>query len=272
MTIFISHATEDDSFVTQLRTELHARGFRTWVDHFDIPAGENWIDVIEEALAQSLLLVLVISPNSLSSHFVRKEWGVFLAQNRRIIPLMVEECEAPMMLRDLQHIVFTDKTVNPAAITQLVEVLPKKQTGTLSMPQGFNRITDLVESPVIPPQAGEGLSQKIQLVFPDFEEHLSLEISQPLIIGRSDPDAGTVDIDLSPFDAGKRGVSRRHALLRYTPQGVIITDLSSKNGTFVDDYRVSAGENFVINSGAQIRLGVLEFQIVNVDDKTSTDQ
>jgi hypothetical protein len=267
MTIFISHATEDDSFVNQLRNELHARGFRTWVDHFDIPAGENWIDVIEEALAQSLLLLLIVSPNSLSSHFVRKEWGVFLAENRRIIPLKVEECDAPMMLRDLQHIAFTDKTIDPAAITQLVEVLPKKQTGTLTMPKGMNHITDLMESPVIPPEAGAGLSQKIQFIFPDFEQRLNFEISQPMIIGRSDPDSGMVDVDLTPFDAGKRGVSRRHALLRYTPQGVIITDLSSKNGTQVDGHKVSPGENFVVSSGAHIRLGILEFQIVNVDDK-----
>jgi hypothetical protein len=265
MTIFISHATEDDSFVSQLREKLHARMFRTWVDHFDIPIGESWVDVIEGALAQSLLLLLVISKDSLNSHFVRKEWSVFLAENRRIIPIKVDDCETPMILRDLQHITFESKMIDDTALLKLLSVLPKRNTGILP-PASTDHITEAVESPMIPASAGEGLSQTVQIAARDFDEKLTVELlEQPLILGRSDPDGGMVDIDLSLFDAGRYGVSRRHALLRYTAGGVTITDLSSKNGTFVDGYRVGAGENMVIHSGARVQLGRLELEIVNVN-------
>ncbi len=266
MTIFISHSTEDDSFVTQLREQLHARMFRTWVDHFDIAAGEKWIDVIEEALAQSLILLLIVSKSSLNSHFVRKEWGVFLAENRRIIPLKVEDCESPMMLRDLQHVAFPNRTLEEGALYKLLTVLPKKQTGALTPLDNLKRITDIMESPLIPPGAGVELHQTFQIVFPDFKQRLTFELSHPLIMGRSDPESGTVDIDLSPFEAVKRGVSRRHAVLRHSAHGVTITDLSSTNGTAVDGYRVAAGENYLVRSGARVCLGRLEFEIVNVGE------
>jgi pSer/pThr/pTyr-binding forkhead associated (FHA) protein len=49
------------------------------------------------------------------------------------------------------------------------------------------------------------------------------------------------------------GVSRRHALIVVTESGVTLSDLSSKNGTFVEDVRVTAA--VTLTDGAEIRLG-----------------
>jgi FOG: FHA domain len=48
------------------------------------------------------------------------------------------------------------------------------------------------------------------------------------------------------------GVSRRHAELRVTPTGVIITDLGSTNGTFVEGHKVDAA---TLVDGNQIVIG-----------------
>ena len=36
------------------------------------------------------------------------------------------------------------------------------------------------------------------------------------------------------------GVSRRHVEIRRTPRGVVVTDLGSTNGTFVEGNRITA--------------------------------
>jgi DNA-binding winged helix-turn-helix (wHTH) protein len=48
-------------------------------------------------------------------------------------------------------------------------------------------------------------------------------------------------------------VSRRHACLRVTPANVTLEDLSSKNGTFVGDTRVTA--SVVVANGDAVRFG-----------------
>jgi hypothetical protein len=52
-------------------------------------------------------------------------------------------------------------------------------------------------------------------------------------------------------------VSRKHALLSFDEGGMRITDLGSKNGTFVDDIRVTG--TVVTSFGSRIRIGYLDF-------------
>jgi DNA-binding winged helix-turn-helix (wHTH) protein len=72
--------------------------------------------------------------------------------------------------------------------------------------------------------------------------------SPELILGREPGLPGTID------DAS---VSRRHARLRWDSAGVFLTDLGSKNGTFVQGVRVS--EPVALEDGDEIRLGLVSF-------------
>jgi hypothetical protein len=49
------------------------------------------------------------------------------------------------------------------------------------------------------------------------------------------------------------GVSRRHAVIVVSDEGVSVEDLQSKNGTYVDDVRVTS--RVPLTDGAEIRLG-----------------
>jgi DNA-binding winged helix-turn-helix (wHTH) protein len=76
-----------------------------------------------------------------------------------------------------------------------------------------------------------------------------IKISSPeLVLGREPGLPGSID------DAS---VSRRHALLRWDDEGVVLTDLGSKNGTFVKGVRVS--EPIPLEDGDEIRLGLVSF-------------
>jgi pSer/pThr/pTyr-binding forkhead associated (FHA) protein len=63
-------------------------------------------------------------------------------------------------------------------------------------------------------------------------------------------------------------VSRRHARISLDADGVVIEDLGSKNGTYVNDRRVS--EPTPVANGDQVRIGSLLFTFKQSSDGTST--
>ena len=75
-------------------------------------------------------------------------------------------------------------------------------------------------------------------------------IAHELVIGRGEQS------DLLLNDAT---VSRRHASVRQDGHTVVVTDLGSANGTFVNDERVHEGTR--VEDGDVIRLGAAEIRI-----------
>ncbi len=73
-------------------------------------------------------------------------------------------------------------------------------------------------------------------------------VSSELVLGREPGLPGTID------DAS---VSRQHAHLRRDGRAAILTDLGSKNGTFVNGVRVSGPVSLV--DGDEVRLGLVTF-------------
>src|SRR5450755_838847 len=73
-------------------------------------------------------------------------------------------------------------------------------------------------------------------------------VSRELVLGREPGRPGSID------DAS---VSRRHAHLRWDGTAVVLTDLASKNGTFVNGVRVSGPASLV--DGDEVRLGLVSF-------------
>jgi pSer/pThr/pTyr-binding forkhead associated (FHA) protein len=79
-----------------------------------------------------------------------------------------------------------------------------------------------------------------------------------MIIGRKSPESVMVpDIDLSPFGAGDKGVSRFHAGLRRQDNTVVLTDLDSRNHTHINGQRLHTHEVRVLRDGDELRLGRL---------------
>jgi hypothetical protein len=65
----------------------------------NLRTGDNWIASIEEALKNASSLVLILSPASLKSPFVVREYQYFLAQNKRLFPVLVE----PIPIEDFPY-------------------------------------------------------------------------------------------------------------------------------------------------------------------------
>ncbi len=70
------------------------------------------------------------------------------------------------------------------------------------------------------------------------------------------------DIDLSAENAYALGVSRVHATLKITAQGLIITDLGSSNGTRVNGLKIVPHIEYPVNHGDVVSLGKLKMQVL----------
>lgn len=72
-----------------------------------------------------------------------------------------------------------------------------------------------------------------------------------LLIGRSDGGV-QVDIDCAPYGGA---VSRRHAQVRLDSRGVIVvSDLGSRNGTYVDDQRIQLGDELPLDFNSRLHI------------------
>ena len=70
------------------------------------------------------------------------------------------------------------------------------------------------------------------------------------------------DIDLTPFKAFDNGVSRLHAVIRHNQGNVILVDLGSSNGTYVNGLRIMPNIEQPLRHGDIVALGKLKMQIV----------
>jgi len=85
---------------------------------------------------------------------------------------------------------------------------------------------------------------------------VEIRLRQSTIIGRLTPKVH-VDVDLSPMDLATV-VSRRHTVITHISSQYLIKDLSSHNGTFVNEVRLREAESLVLHDGDEICFGSLE--------------
>lgn len=87
---------------------------------------------------------------------------------------------------------------------------------------------------------------------------LPLHRQEAALIGRADPHVTPPpDVDLEPHGGDLAGVSRYHARLLHCPEGWLLEDLQSTNGTFLNDVPVLPGQPVRVRSSDVIRCGQL---------------
>jgi hypothetical protein len=104
---------------------------------------------------------------------------------------------------------------------------------------------------------------EIILVIRGMVERIEMKAEKPITLGRSDMRTRFVpDIDLTPYGALERGVSREHAQLHLEGDHLFITDLESTNGTFIGSKRLEPRVPAQIHKGDELLLGRLAVQIL----------
>lgn len=113
-----------------------------------------------------------------------------------------------------------------------------------------------LSSPTIAPR--QILWRILMQISGDSHTTIGLDVKEKIVLGRAHPDMpGAVDLDLIPYGADKRGVSRRHAQLSIQSEALFIEDLNSTNSTRLNGYILVPGHRYRLQDGDELMLGQL---------------
>lgn len=90
---------------------------------------------------------------------------------------------------------------------------------------------------------------------------LSTTLAKPMVLGRQNPGDNRAFCDLTEFHANQHGVSRQHCELRRYGDQLVVTDLDSSNGTYLNGYTLVPGEDHVVADGDKLIIGTLHLVV-----------
>lgn len=91
---------------------------------------------------------------------------------------------------------------------------------------------------------------------------INARVGETMTIGRADAQSGFMpEVDLTPFDAFAKGVSRKHAMITIKNERLMIRDLGSTNGMRLNNVPCKPGEEYRLRHGNELMLGTLKLQV-----------
>lgn len=117
--VFLSHSSQDRWICEVMREKMEEQNVRAWLDVFDLPGGANLKARIKEGMLNSDECLILLSPASRHSDWVRHEAGMSHILDRwtTVILLHVTEADIPETFRDLKYLSINEF---PAYLEQLV--------------------------------------------------------------------------------------------------------------------------------------------------------
>jgi hypothetical protein len=110
-------------FVQRLAKDLESAGFDVWWDLTDIQGSDVWEHRIEDGLRTSQYFIVVLSPASLESRWVRREYLSADNSGIKIIPVKLKPYDVtPLTLRDIQPIDAINRSCDDV-LTELLRAL-----------------------------------------------------------------------------------------------------------------------------------------------------
>lgn len=93
--IFLSYNREDQAVARRFAEAFAAAGFDVWWDA-TLKSGEAYDQVTEKALREAKAVVVLWSPRSVESRWVRAE-ATLADRNKTLVPCTIEPCDRPIM-------------------------------------------------------------------------------------------------------------------------------------------------------------------------------
>ncbi|WP_395600250.1 toll/interleukin-1 receptor domain-containing protein [Pseudomonas sp. B19125] len=123
MKLFLSHNSKDKPIVRRVASYLEQKGYEVWLDEWEMTPGDSLITKISEGVEGADKLLVFLSPTSVESEWVKKEVNGGLIMevaeekglgNKFVIPVLIEACKVPFMLREKLYSNFTNKSLEDA--------------------------------------------------------------------------------------------------------------------------------------------------------------
>lgn len=275
--VFISYARPDRPIARLFAESLIEEGFAVWWDA-SLHSGETFDEVIEQKLKAAKAVVVLWSPRSVASRWVRAE--ATLADRRHtFVPAIIEACDRPIIFElmhtaDLSHWQGDRSDVHWRLlvddVSRLVQAGPEQEGLGVQMPASPS---PPVQREVPPPQrqplliADERFPREFgahgrpehetapaEVHCLEIEDH---ELPAEVIV----VDAANVKIGRCPpadVVLAHRSVSREHCVISLVNDELLVTDLQSTNGTYIDEVPISRAA--ILPVGSVVRLGQISLR------------
>ena len=290
--IFISYSREERQAARHFAECFAEEGFAVWWDAA-LRSGETFDEVIERELRAAKAVVVLWSPRSVASRWVRAE-ATLADRANKLVPVIIESCNLPIIFEltqaaDLAN--WSGDTSDPHWQT-LVSDLRR-----LVDPHGDEAPARAAPRPVakapVPPPAvkPEQLIASLERLGKAREPALAkptpVEVEQAEFFKRSDEfrqaegdkihflrrldgedDETIFVITPAGLKIGRKapaeivvpgvGVSREHCLIELAADQIRVTDLNSTNGTYIDNKRIERCQ--ILAPGSLLRVGNVSFE------------
>lgn len=290
--IFLSYARQDRTTARMFAECLADEGFSVWWDA-SLHSGETFDEVIERNLREAGAVVVLWSPRSVASRWVRAE-ATLADRRNKLAPAIIEPCDRPIIfelthaadlcdwageITDLRWRTFVDDLrrlidaeAHGAARSDNARSAPANGGAASARAQSAERRplrpgndevifagqkrnepsgpqprhTDLAKT-----SDGDALADVhcLQVEEGELGSEVFVVDSSGAKIGRTAP----ADIVLS-----HKSISREHCIIGLANDELLVTDLNSTNGTYIDDVRISRAT--VLPVGSVLRLGQISLR------------
>lgn len=151
---------------------------------------------------------------------------------------------------------------NPYKNKTLITRKTQRETGILSDDLPPPRRSTAAPSE-INGTASLGDQRELILVIRGMIERLIVKEHNEFMLGRFEPTARqTNEVDLTPYGAMDRGVSRLHAKIHLQDNHLYITDLGSTNGTVLGGVKLEPNKPTLLRKGDELMVGRLAIQVL----------
>jgi hypothetical protein len=261
--VFISYSRDDRETAKRFAGALSHEGFRVWWDAA-LHSGETFDEVIEEQLRAAKAVVVLWSPRSVKSRWVRAE-ATLADRRNKLVPAIIEPCDRPIIFELAHTIDLSHWTGDREDIAwqrfrgDLARLVRRAQDGARdNVPARVTTPPPAAAQPAVEDDDADDYepTQFITSAASERPSHWLLDATADVpqmqyVIGPTGLKIGrghSSDVVLPDAQ-----ISRTHCLVRLKEDELHVVDLGSTNGTFVDDERIV--EEAVLPVGSTLRIG-----------------
>jgi hypothetical protein len=269
--IFLSYARQDRPIAHIIADALAGEGFSVWWDAA-LHSGETFDEVIEQRLRAASAVVVLWSTRSVASRWVRAE-ATLADRRNKLAPAIIEACDRPIIfelthaadlcgwagdtsdvrwrtfVNDLRRLVDARRDQDAKST---VDAVPSRSEPASRKPlrPGSDDIivAEGARSAATASQNnetdGHGEVHCLEIEDGEVAEETVVIGSAGVRIGRTAP----ADLVIA-----HKSVSREHCIVGLANDELVVTDLNSTNGTYIDDKRISRAT--ILPVGSVLRIG-----------------
>lgn len=289
--IFLSYARRDRPTARVIAETLGNEGFSVWWDA-SLHSGETFDEVIERNLKDAKAVVVLWSPASVASRWVRAE-ATLADRRNKLVPAIIEACDRPIIFELTHTSELTDWSGDKSDprwrtfVEDLHRLIKSGAHEDIKEPHedrseaAFARPLEAISS------AGRANRQPLR---PGNHEVLvsdcaGREPSVPKAPARAFPSPAEIDVHCLAVEEGElseeviivgasgvkigrtkpadvvlshKSISREHCIIGVANDELLVTDLNSTNGTFIDDVRISRAT--ILPVGSILRIGEIKMR------------